>query len=119
MKGQVTRIEAIPHLQNWWRQHQSDVSALLPADRDTLITHCAHRKDAISAKLAAQAARDEATAAPQPDPEDRDPRDQVADLRQRARALRAAGADDLTAQARANVMDAQAAELERGDAEAA
>jgi hypothetical protein len=47
LKTAVTKIDAVPHLEHWWRKHQADIAQLLPVDADKLKAHCALRKSAI------------------------------------------------------------------------
>lgn len=44
LKGQVSKIEAIPHLNNWWRKHSAEIAELTSEDADKLRDHCAKRK---------------------------------------------------------------------------
>jgi len=44
LKAQVTKIEAIPHLNNWWRRRAGEISQLTKADSEKLTAHCALRK---------------------------------------------------------------------------
>ena len=37
-------ITNVPHLENWWRAHQGEISALLAVDLERLKLHCAIRK---------------------------------------------------------------------------
>ena len=45
----VEEIDNIPHLENWWRAHKSDIDTLTPPDLETLKAFCAERKAAILA----------------------------------------------------------------------
>jgi hypothetical protein len=123
LKGAATRIEAIPHLENWWKKHRAEVAELTEEDRDALIQHCAQRKDTIAAKLAE---REHPAAAPAADPVDEtDPRARAAALRERASDFyrASANADDprdrLGNMEHARTAEAEAEALERDDAEAA
>jgi hypothetical protein len=53
LKAAVGRIEAVPHLNNWWHKHSADIGLLTAADRLALTDHCAKRKAAILAALSA------------------------------------------------------------------
>lgn len=53
LKAAVTRIDAVPHLTNWWRAHEPEISQLTAADRLALTDHCAKRKALLLAALAA------------------------------------------------------------------
>jgi len=44
MMAAVDEIQTVPHLDNWWRKHQPEADRLTPIDRETLIQHCAGRK---------------------------------------------------------------------------
>ena len=50
----VDEIDNVPHLENWWRAHQGEITALLPVDRERLKAHCATRKAAILQALIAK-----------------------------------------------------------------
>lgn len=43
----VDDIDAIPHLENWWRKHKREINALAAADHARLTAHCAARKTAM------------------------------------------------------------------------
>ncbi|MGH8567009.1 MAG: ATP-binding protein [Gammaproteobacteria bacterium] len=45
--AQVDRIEAVPHLEDWWRAHRAEIEALMPEDLEWLTRHCAGNKAAI------------------------------------------------------------------------
>jgi hypothetical protein len=49
LKTAVSKIDAVPHLENWWRKHRADIAQLIKADADKLQAHCALRKSAILA----------------------------------------------------------------------
>jgi hypothetical protein len=49
LKAAVTKIDAVPSLTNWWRQHEPEIAQLTAADRLALTGHCARRKAAILA----------------------------------------------------------------------
>lgn len=43
-KGQVSRLDAVSSLNNWWRQHSAEIAELTAADADKLTAHCAAHK---------------------------------------------------------------------------
>lgn len=45
-------IDNVPHLENWWRAHKSEIDALAAPDLETLKATCAERKAAILRDLA-------------------------------------------------------------------
>lgn len=47
LKTAVTRLEAVPDLNAWWRRQGADIGRLTKADADKLKAHCALRKSAI------------------------------------------------------------------------
>lgn len=47
LKAHVDGITNVPHLENWWRAHKSEIEALTAADQELLTAHCANRKAAI------------------------------------------------------------------------
>jgi hypothetical protein len=47
LTAQVDPIEAVLHLEGWWRAHKAEIEALMPEDLETLKTRCAARKAAI------------------------------------------------------------------------
>ena len=47
LKAQVGRIEAVPRLNDWWRQHGAEIGQLVAADLEKLKAHCARRKTAL------------------------------------------------------------------------
>ncbi|MGH8515082.1 MAG: hypothetical protein ACREV8_14310, partial [Gammaproteobacteria bacterium] len=71
LTAQVDRIEAVPHLEDWWRAHRAEIEALMPEDLEALKRHCAACKAAILEALReAQAVREAIhhESAPAPDP---------------------------------------------------
>lgn len=57
--AQVDRIEAVPHLEDWWRAHRAEIETLMHEDLEWLTRHCAGNKAAILADLReAQAERE-------------------------------------------------------------
>jgi AAA domain len=54
LRAEVAKIEAIPHLNHWWRRHSTDVGQLTPTDAEKLKAQCAIRKAAILAAAAEQ-----------------------------------------------------------------
>ncbi len=53
LKAAVTKIDALPHLNNWWKAHAAEIAQLTAADQLAITDHCAKRKAAILAALAA------------------------------------------------------------------
>jgi len=51
LKGQVSRIEAVPHLNNWWHKHRTEIESLTAEHKAALTEHCAKRKAAVLAAL--------------------------------------------------------------------
>lgn len=51
LKAAVSRIETVPHLNNWWHKHAPEIASLTAADKATLTDHCAGRKAKILAAL--------------------------------------------------------------------
>lgn len=49
LKGQATKVDAVPSLTAWWREHAAMISQLTAADKATLTDHCAKRKAALTA----------------------------------------------------------------------
>jgi len=49
-KAQVGKIDGVPKLNDWWRQHGADIAQLTQADAEKLKTHCAQRKTALLAE---------------------------------------------------------------------
>jgi hypothetical protein len=50
LKAKVDEIEAVPHLENWWKKHTPEINRLLPADKEALTAHCSNRKKEIKKK---------------------------------------------------------------------
>ncbi|MCP3867751.1 MAG: AAA family ATPase [Gammaproteobacteria bacterium] len=50
LKAQVSRIEAVPQLNNWWRQHGADIDQLTTADAKKLKACCTRHKSALLAE---------------------------------------------------------------------
>jgi hypothetical protein len=44
LKARVDQITAVPHLNNWWRAHNTEIESLSAPDRETLQSYCAERK---------------------------------------------------------------------------
>jgi hypothetical protein len=44
LKAAVNEIDNVPHLENWWRTQQGEISGLLTVDLERLKLHCAIRK---------------------------------------------------------------------------
>lgn len=44
LKPRVNEIDNVPHLENWWRTHSTEISTLIAADQELLKAHCASRK---------------------------------------------------------------------------
>ena len=44
LKAVVAEIDSVTNLENWWRAHQGEISALLAVDLERLKLHCAIRK---------------------------------------------------------------------------
>lgn len=59
LSERVDEIDNVPHLENWWRAHRSEIETLLPADQERLKVFCAERKAAILREFAAQRAATE------------------------------------------------------------
>jgi hypothetical protein len=51
LKAAVSKIDSLPHLNNWWRKHNAEAARLEVGDRLALTEHCAKRKAAIVAGL--------------------------------------------------------------------
>jgi len=49
LKGQATKVDAVPRLTAWWREHAAVIAQLTAADKTALTEHCAKRKAAILA----------------------------------------------------------------------
>lgn len=49
LKSAVTKLDAVPDLNAWWRRHGADIGRLTKADAEKLKAHCALRKSAILA----------------------------------------------------------------------
>jgi hypothetical protein len=49
LKAQVGKMATVPHLNDWWRQHGSDIAQLTPGDAEKIKAHCSLRKAAILA----------------------------------------------------------------------
>jgi hypothetical protein len=47
LKARVSEINAVPHLENWWRAHSGEIAMLTPSDQGALKEHCAARKAAL------------------------------------------------------------------------
>jgi hypothetical protein len=47
LKARVDEINAVPHLENWWRAHGGEIAQLVAQDLETLKEHCAAKKAAI------------------------------------------------------------------------
>ena len=45
LKAAVSRVKAVPHLENWWKKHQAEAARLIPEDREKLVNHCADKKE--------------------------------------------------------------------------
>lgn len=59
LTAQVDRIQAVPHLEDWWRAHRAEIEALMPEDLEALKRHCVASKAAILEALReAQAERE-------------------------------------------------------------
>lgn len=48
-KMAVTKVESVPALNNWWRQHAGEIAQLTRADGEKLKAHCALRKSKLFA----------------------------------------------------------------------
>ena len=48
MKACVAQIDNVPHLNHWWRQHSSEITLLMPGDREALTAYGASRKETIT-----------------------------------------------------------------------
>lgn len=46
-KTHVDGITNVPHLENWWRAHKSEIETLTASDQELLTAHCVNRKAAI------------------------------------------------------------------------
>lgn len=44
LKAQVGKVDAVPHLNNWWRRHSAEIAGLTAADAEKLTAHCAAHK---------------------------------------------------------------------------
>jgi hypothetical protein len=50
LKAAVSKIDAVPGLNHWWREHSGQISVLTRADAEKLKGHCALRKAALLAE---------------------------------------------------------------------
>ena len=64
LKGPVSGIDNVPHLNSWWRANQEAIAQLLPPHVDALKALCAERREAIQAALNANPAETPPTARP-------------------------------------------------------